>query len=329
MNGTSVIPRSQYPNVLSMVAKTVLDIADFFRLFAFHLYLYVEYVCRRVLFSKPKSLEGEIILVTGSGRGIGRYISLELATTGAIVVCWSKSPGPNEEVAKEIRKRGGKAYTYSVDVSNRLAVATAAELVRREVGDPTIVINNAGLMNISSFISQSDKEIENMFNVNVLSNFWVIKEFLPSMLAKNHGHLVSVCSASGILPTRNIAAYSSTKHAVHGLHDALRDEIRILKSNVKITVAYPFYCSTEMLSDGIPHTRFPLLFPIDPPEIVAKNILYGVRKDIEYIYTPRLVGWLAMFSWLVPPRAVDAYADFLRLNIDPAAPPQTTINGIH
>lgn len=68
--------------------------------------------------------------VTGSGRGIGRYISLELATSGATVVCWSKSPGPNEEVVREIRKRGGKAYAYSVDVSDRVAVENVANLVR-------------------------------------------------------------------------------------------------------------------------------------------------------------------------------------------------------
>lgn len=100
-------------------------------------------------------------------------------------------------------------------------------------------------------------------------------------MAKNHGHLVSVCSASGILPTRNIAAYSSTKHAVHGLHDALRDEIRILKSNVKITVAYPFYCSTEMLSDGIPHTRY-----VQPLKItITKIINFSNKKSIKYLYS--------------------------------------------
>lgn len=70
-----------------------------------------------------------IIQVTGSGRGIGRYLCLELATSGATIVCWSKSPGPNEEVVREIRKRGGKAHSYSLDVSDRNAVAAAANMV--------------------------------------------------------------------------------------------------------------------------------------------------------------------------------------------------------
>lgn len=76
------------------------------------------------------------------------------------------------------------------------------------------------------------------------------------MLSNNRGHLVTVCSAAGILPTRNLVPYSATKHAVHGLHDALRDELRYIKDNkVKITTVFPFYCSTEMLDGGIPHTR--------------------------------------------------------------------------
>ncbi len=76
------------------------------------------------------------------------------------------------------------------------------------------------------------------------------------MLEQNRGHLVSICSAAGLLPTRNLVAYSSTKHAVHGLYDALRDELRMKDNNkIKITTVYPFYCSTEMLDGGIPHTR--------------------------------------------------------------------------
>jgi len=76
------------------------------------------------------------------------------------------------------------------------------------------------------------------------------------MLERNRGHIVSICSAAGLLPTRNLVPYSSTKHAVHGFHDALRDELRMRKkNNVKITTVYPFYCSTEMLDGGEPHTR--------------------------------------------------------------------------
>jgi len=151
------------------------------------------------------------------------------------------------------------------------------------------------------------------------------------MIEKKKGHLVSVCSAAGILPTRHIVPYSSTKHAVNGYMDGLRDELRCHpdKPDIAVTIAYPFYCSTEMLDGAVPHTRFPLLFPIDPPSIVAKKVIIGVRREQDYIYTPRLVGWLAMFSWLVPTKSVAAYADFLRLNIDPKPNKKKYTNGNH
>lgn len=67
--------------------------------------------------------------VTGSGRGIGREICLRLATTGAKIICWSRSAPPNEEVVSEIRKRGGMAYAYTVDVSDRNEVLRTADMV--------------------------------------------------------------------------------------------------------------------------------------------------------------------------------------------------------
>lgn len=86
----------------------------------------------------------------------------------------------------------------------------------------------------------------------------VLKQFLPSMIEKSNGHLVTVCSASAILPTRNITLYSSTKHAIHGYMEALRDELRYhpKKPDIKVTTAYPFYCATEMLENSVPNTRY-------------------------------------------------------------------------
>jgi all-trans-retinol dehydrogenase (NAD+) len=234
-------------------------------------------------------------------------------------VCWSKSPGPNEEVVRIIKNSGGRAYAYSVDVSDRAEVEKAAAKVRAEVGDVTIVINNAGRMSVLPFLETPPSEIESLFKVNVLSNFWVLREFLPNMIERKRGHVVSVCSASGILPIRCIAAYASTKHAVQGYMDALQDEIlhHPAKPNIKFTTAYPFYCKTEMLDEGVPHTRFPFLFPIVTPQMIAKKLVYGIRREYEYLYIPPLIGWLAMFSWLVTPKAVIAHREFLQLHIDP------------
>ena len=85
----------------------------------------------------------------------------------------------------------------------------------------------------------------------------VLKQFLPAMIERRQGHLVTVCSAAGLLATRNLVPYSSTKHAAHGFIESLRDELRHhpLKPDIKVTTTYPFYCNTAMLDGATPNTR--------------------------------------------------------------------------
>ncbi|CAG7826138.1 unnamed protein product [Allacma fusca] len=301
--------------------QILLDFVEFLYLVAHILYCYCDYILTHYFLPKePKSLKGAIVLVTGSGRGIGREICLQLAECGAIVVGWSKSAEPNEALRKEILKRGGVIHCYTVDVSNRIQVEETAALVKKQVGDVSIVINNAGLMRVQSFLDTSPEDIESLFQVNVFSNFWVLRAFLPEMIQRGEGHLVTVCSASALLPTRNLVPYSSTKHAVHGYIEALRDELRHhpKKPNIKMTTTFPFYCNTTMLDGAIPNTRLSYLIPVVTPEDVAASLIKGIREETEYIYTPVLMGWLAMFSWLVPPKSIIAWSEYVKCHIDPA-----------
>lgn len=122
--------------------------------------------------------------------------------------------------------------------------------VRKDVGDIDIVINNAGIMPCKPFLEQSPEELERCFQINVLAHFWILQEVLPKMIELNDGHIVTVCSAAGLIPTRNLAPYSGTKHAVHGFIEALKEEIRhdSRKPNIQFTTVYPFACSTGLMS---------------------------------------------------------------------------------
>jgi len=294
-------------------------IAEYSLVLMYTVYTQFEFIFKRLFPGPLKDLSGEIILVTGSGRGIGREICIQLGKLGAQVVCWSRSAGPNEEVVRKIVSDGGRAYAYTVDVADRAQVEKTAAKVKADLGDVTMVINNAGRMSVLPFLDTPPSEIESLFKVNVLSNFWILRQFLPNMIEQKRGHIVSVCSASGILPIRCIAAYASTKHAVTGYMEALQDEIlhHPEKPDIKFTTAYPFYCKTEMLEEGVPHSRFPYLFPIVTAEVIAKNLIQGIRREHQYLYIPPLIGWLAMFSWLVTPKANIAHREFLEMHIDP------------
>lgn len=105
-------------------------------------------------------------------------------------------------------------------------------------------------MSCKPFLQQSPDELEKMFDINVLAHYWILREILPRMIERNDGHIVTVCSAAGLIPTRNLAAYSGTKHAVHGFIESLKEEIRHdpRKPNIRFTTVYPYACSTGMLS---------------------------------------------------------------------------------
>ena len=94
---------------------------------------------------------------------------------------------------------GRKAWGYGCDVSDREAVEETADRVRADLGDPAIVVNNAGVVSGARFLDILDEEIRRTFEVNTLALYWVTKAFLPAMLARNRGHVVTVASAAGLV----------------------------------------------------------------------------------------------------------------------------------
>lgn len=122
---------------------------------------------------KMKDITGEIALITGAGSGIGRMMAIKFARKGAKLVLWDVNSDGNEETARLIKQEGGEAYAYKVDVTDRNAVYKTADRVKEEVGDVTILVNNAGIVSGKSIMELDDKMVEKVFSVNALSHFWV------------------------------------------------------------------------------------------------------------------------------------------------------------
>ena len=119
----------------------------------------------------------------------------------------------------------------------------------------TVIINNAGIAPNGPFMSQIPEQIEKMFQINLFAHFWIIREFLPSMLARNHGHIVTTASMASFLSSRDITTYSASKHGVHGFIESLKQEISYgttpgNPSKIHFTTVYPIFVRTRML-DGI------------------------------------------------------------------------------
>ncbi|XP_071859663.1 firelighter [Bombus fervidus] len=266
--------------------------------------------------SRSKNLLGETVLITGAGHGIGRELAIQLASLGCIIVCWDVDTEANRSTMSLVSKNGGEAYGFVVDVSKRLEVREAARLMRK-VGVPevSILINNAAVLYHCPFLNQDTDIIEKTFNVNVLSHFWTIETFLPTMMQNGKGHVVCVCSMCGIYGVSQKVAYCSSKFAVRGLMEALYEELRLDNkyTNIRFTTIYPFYVDTGLARD--PKYRFPYIFGVVSPGYAAGEIIKAVRRNYTEYSIPRCLLTLNSINRLVPESAMRLILDFLA-NVD-------------
>ncbi|CAL7939627.1 unnamed protein product [Xylocopa violacea] len=267
---------------------------------------------RVVLPSRGKNLLGETVLITGAGHGIGRELAIQLASLGCIIVCWDVDTEANLSTMSMVSENGGEVHGFVVDVSKRLEVRETARLMRKMgVPDVSILINNAAVLYHSPLLNQDSDLIEKTFSVNVLSNFWTIKTFLPSMMQNRKGHVVCVSSMCGIYGVSQKVAYCSSKFAVRGLMEALHEELRLdLKSSdVRFTTIYPFYVDTGLARD--PKYRFPYIFGAVSPEYAAGEIIKAIRRNYCEYSIPRCLFTLNSINRMVPETVMRLILDFL------------------
>ncbi|MDN4478381.1 SDR family oxidoreductase [Demequina sp. SYSU T00039] len=247
------------------------------------------------------------MLITGGGSGIGRLMALEGARRGAEVIVWDLDEAAGARVAGEIDARGGRASSAAVDVSRHDEVAASA----RAAGDVDVVISNAGVVTGAPLLEASEEGIERTFRVNALAPYWIARAFLPGMLARNRGTVVTVASAAGLVGVARQTDYAGSKWAAVGFTESLRAELRAQGSQVRTLVVCPYYIDTGMFA-GV-RTRVPALLPILRPERVAERVIDGIERGREQIVMPPLVRVLPVVRAL-PVRAFDAVVDAFGVN---------------
>lgn len=170
-------------------------------------------------------LQGSTVLITGAGSGIGRLMALGAARRGARVVVWDLALERGRKVAGEIRSAGGQADAFIVDVSDPDAVRAVAGETLAAVGAVDVVVNNAGVVSGRRLLDASEEAITRTFGVNVLALFWVTKAFLPGMIERRRGTVVTIASAAGLVGVAKQTDYSASKHAAVGFDESLRAEL--------------------------------------------------------------------------------------------------------
>jgi all-trans-retinol dehydrogenase (NAD+) len=258
-------------------------------------------------------IAGSTVLITGGASGIGRRVATRMAALGGTVVLWDIDQEALDRAVAEVGTAGsgGPAAGYVCDVANRENVYAAAGRVRREVGAIDILVNNAGIVSGRDFLHLPDGQIEATFRINTLALFWTAKAFLPDMIQRNRGHLVTIASASGYIGVARLADYAASKWAAVAFDESLRLELRATAPGVITTVVCPYYIDTGMFR-GV-KTRFSFLLPILDPDVVADRIVGAVRRNRRRLVMPRLVGLVPLMR-VLPVPLFDAIANALGIN---------------
>jgi len=246
-----------------------------------------------------KSIVGKRVLITGGGMGIGRLMALKFAQDGAKIVLWDIRKEGITAVAKEITDAGGEVNTFVCDVANSDMVYEVASRVLKEVGDIDILVNNAGIVGGKPFLETSDEILQRTMEVNCLSQFWMWKAFLPHMLQKNSGHIVTIASVMGYIGSARLSEYCASKHAVMGFESSMRLELaRLGASGIYTTVVCPYAIQTGMFQ-GI-QTKLNWIFPQLEPSYVANQVVKAVRQRRLMLILPTLTGLVLPVMKMVP-----------------------------
>ena len=238
-----------------------------------------------------RSLAGKTVAITGGGRGIGRATASALISRGARVAIGDIEASLAEQTASEL---GAGTVGLPLDVTDRASFAKFLDEAESRIGPLDILINNAGIMPLGAFVDESDTTAQRMIDINLVGLIYGSKLALERFLPRRRGHLVQIASAAGKMGFAGGVTYCATKHAVVGLSEGLKAELR--GTGVDISVVMPVVVHTE-LGSGLPETRG---FKAVEPEDVAAAIVEGLETNRFEIYVPKNVSTLVRFAALVP-----------------------------
>lgn len=223
----------------------------------------------------------KVVLVTGASSGIGEATARRLAASGHRVVLGARRTELIATVAGSIRTAGGTADHHELDVTSLESMRAFVGAARDLHGRVDVLVNNAGVMPLSTLDALKVEEWNRMIDVNIRGVLHGIAAVLPVMRDQGAGHIVNIASVSGLRVDPTAAVYSATKFAVRALSEGLRQESR----EIRVTVVSPGLTHSE-LTDGIsdPAVREAVRGSMGiaiPAAAIGEAIDYAIRQPAE------------------------------------------------
>ncbi|XP_059620812.1 protein dhs-3-like [Phlebotomus argentipes] len=259
-----------------------------------------------------KKFDGQVVLVTGGGNGLGRAICMELVKEKCKIAIADVDIKAAEKTAIELQSLGIIAKAYKADVSIYDEVLDLRSQIQNDFGTVDVLINNAGLVCKISLSEGTPQDIQKVINVNIASNFWTTRIFLKDMIARKRGHIVGVSSMFGILPSGRSILYNTTKYAVRGFMSCLNEEIRMnkLSRQIKTTTVYPLFITTrDDLIRTLAHIKMLDKTVVMPSEYAATLIVKAIKQEKLHASIPHGFYTMSGILAILPRRILEKYFD--------------------
>ena len=251
--------------------------------------------------SRPVS--GRVVAITGGARGIGKATAKALAARGAKVAIGDLDTALAEQAAREL---GGETIGLELDVTSRSSFEAFVDAVEERLGPLDVLINNAGIMPIGPLDEESDATAHRMIDINLHGVIYGTKIAMSRMKPRGDGHIVNIASQAGKAGFPGGATYCATKHAVVGLSEAARAELR--DTGIEVSCVMPAVVNTE-LGSGLVETR--AVKKVEP-EDVAEAIVAALERPLFDVHVPKSAGAIGKVMNLLPRSGREAIARALK-----------------
>ena len=189
-------------------------------------------------------LDGQVAIVTGAGRGIGRATALELARMGAAIVVAEIAKDGAESTAAQVRGLGRQALVVPTDVTSRSALAAMVDRALGELGRIDVLVNNAGIYRAAATLDVTEEHWDAVLNINARAVFFASQAVLPAMIARKRGTIISLASLAGKIGSRTNLPYNVSKAAVISMTKSLA--LAHAADGIRVNCVCPGFVETDM-----------------------------------------------------------------------------------